>query len=269
MSESSDHAAGDGDKAVNEAAEPSIMDLPLVTAPHISGEYDQAQEYEAQQYEPQESEARDEAADEANDGAKDESIDDAASAAQAQAVPAQSRRFLMLAATLAFAAAFGSFVGSVSGSGLVQFISPARPAAATDNTIEATRQMKAELAEITAIKASLENAARASTSQYTKIADRLDQLDRRAASTSAPDVTGSLTGAAQSDQLPKIVDRILQDWTVDDVQEGRALVESRYGGVFDVGAGSILPGLGRVDTIKRQDGRWVVLTARGTITSGR
>jgi hypothetical protein len=269
MSESSDHAAGNGDKAVNEAFEPSALDLPIVTAPHISGEDDEAQEYEAQRYEAQEYEARDEAADEAADEAEDQPVDDAASAAEAQAAPASSRRFLMLAATLAFAAAFGSFVGSVSGSGLVQFISPTRPIAATDNTIEATRQMKAELAEIDPIKTSLENAARASTSQYTKIADRLDQLDRRAGPTSAADVTGSLAGAAQSDQLPKIADRILQDWTVDDVQDGRALVESRYGGVFDVGAGSILPGLGRVDTIKRQDGHWVVLTARGTIMSGR
>lgn len=262
MSESFDHAAGNGDKAVNEAEKPSGMDLPVVRAPHISG--DDAQEYEA----------RDEAADEARDEAADESagepVDQTASAAAAQAAPAQSRRFLMLAATLAFAAALGSFVGSVSGSGLVQFISPTRPAAATDNTIVATQQMKAELAEINAIKTSLENAVRASTSQYTKIADRLDQLDRRSASSSAPDVTGSLANAAaQSDQLPKLADRILQDWTVDDVQDGHALVESRYGGVFDVGAGNILPGLGRVDTIKRQDGHWVVLTARGTITSGR
>ena len=54
-----------------------------------------------------------------------------------------------------------------------------------------------------------------------------------------------------------------------DVQSGRALVESRYGGIFDVGEGSTLPGVGRVDTIKRQDGQWIVLTARGTITSGR
>ena len=258
MSESSDHAAGNGDKAINGAEKSSLMDLPVVTAPHISG--DDAQEYEA----------RDEAADEARDEAADEPVDQTASAAAAQASPAQSRRFLMLAATLAFAAAFGSFVGSVSGSGLVQFISPTRPAAATDNTIVATQQMKAELAEISAIKTGLENAARATTSQYTKIADRLDQLDRRSASSSTPDVTGSLANAAaQSDQLPKLADRILQDWTVDDVQDGRALVESRYGGVFDVGAGSILPGLGRVDTIKRQDGHWVVLTARGTITSGR
>jgi hypothetical protein len=61
----------------------------------------------------------------------------------------------------------------------------------------------------------------------------------------------------------------LQDWIVHDVQNGRALVESRYGGLFAVAAGSVLPGIGRVDTIKRQDGHWVVLTARGTITSAR
>lgn len=54
-----------------------------------------------------------------------------------------------------------------------------------------------------------------------------------------------------------------------DVQNGRALIESRNGGMFDVGAGSFLPGVGRVDSIKRQDGQWIVLTARGTITSGR
>ena len=261
MSESSDHVAGDGDKPVDET-QTSVMELPVVAAPQISGEDHEAQEYEAQEYE-----AHREAADEGSDETKDEP-NEAASAAQVQTAPVQSRRFLMLAATLAFAAAFGSFVGSVSGSGLVQFIAPARRAAATDNTIAATQQMKAELAEISAIKASLENAARVSTSQYTKIADRLDQLDRRTASAPA-DVTGSLAGGAQSDQSSKLADRILQDWTVDDVQDGRALVESRYGGVFDVGAGSILPGLGQVDTIKRQDGRWFVLTARGTITSGR
>ncbi len=68
---------------------------------------------------------------------------------------------------------------------------------------------------------------------------------------------------------PKFTDRILQDWVVQEVQGGRALVENRYGGVFDVGSGSTLPGVGRVDQIKRQDGQWLVLTERGTITSGR
>ena len=58
---------------------------------------------------------------------------------------------------------------------------------------------------------------------------------------------------------------MLQDWIVHDVQNGRALVESRYGGLFAVSAGSVLPGIGRVDTIKRQDGHWLVLTGRGAI----
>jgi len=250
MSESSDHTPGDGEKAVNEAAETNVTNLPIVMAPKLSGADDGLDQ--------EESEVQDETANEAADEANE---------AAAPAAPPQSRRFLMLAATLAFAAAFGSFVGSVSGSGLVQLIHPSRPAPGTENTTQAMQQIQAELAEIGAIKTSLENAARNSTSQYTKIADRLDQLDRRTAST--PDVTGSLPSTGQPDESPKLADRILQDWTVDDVQNGRALIESRYGGVYDVGAGSILPGIGRVDTIKRQDGQWVVLTARGTITSGR
>ena len=48
----------------------------------------------------------------------------------------------------------------------------------------------------------------------------------------------------------------------------RALVASRYGGEFLVTPGSVLPGLGQVDAVKRQDGQWVVVTARGLITEG-
>jgi len=246
MSESSDHTARDGERAVNDAAEPTVVNLPVVMAPQLSGADDELNDVEG--------EASEDAAPTADEAA-----------APAPAAQAQSRRFLMLAATLTFAAAFGSFVGSVSGSGMVQFIYPPRPAPGAENTT--MQQIKAELAEIGAIKTSLENAARNNNSQFAKIADRLDQLDRHTAS--AADVTGSLTGAAQPDDSSKLADRILQDWTVDDVQNGRALIESRYGGVYDVGTGSILPGIGRVDTIKRQDGRWVVLTARGTVTSGR
>ena len=52
-----------------------------------------------------------------------------------------------------------------------------------------------------------------------------------------------------------------------DVRGNRALVASRYGGMFAVAAGGFLPGLGRVETIKREDGQWVVVTGRGVITS--
>jgi len=184
----------------------------------------------------------------------------------ATASPTHSSRFLQLAATVAFIAAFSSFVGSVSGAGFAHFYYPTTPAAesvqvSADTTLQ---QLKGEFA---ALKAEVDSTMRGTNGQYSKIADRLDRLDQHFAS--AADTTGSIASstAAESAQ-PKINDRILQDWAVRDVQNGRALVESRFGGIFDVGAGSVLPGVGRVDSIKRQDGQWLVLTARGTITSG-
>jgi hypothetical protein len=229
---------------VPDAGVSPIVNLPAIVAPNIS----------ASQEEP-----------------KDEAPDGAA----APAMP-RSKRFAMLAASVAFAAAFGSFVGSVSGSGLARLIfpppsTPAAPAIGGENTLAAMREIKLELAGIAAMKANLETATRATTSQYAKIADRLDRLDQRsaaAAETTASLPTVPLSAATAADPA-KLSDRVLQDWIVHDVRNGRALVESRYGGLFDVGAGSVLPGIGRVDLIKRQDGHWVVLTVRGTITSAR
>jgi hypothetical protein len=129
--------------------------------------------------------------------------------------------------------------------------------------------MKLELTELTAIKSNLDSTTRSTSTQLAKLSDRLDKIDQH---TVAAEVTGSITTAAVTSQpaaAPKIPDRILQDWVVQDVQSGRALVANRYGGMFDVGEGSMLPGIGRIDSIKRQDGQWLVLTERGTITSGR
>jgi hypothetical protein len=190
-----------------------------------------------------------------------------------------SKRFLMLAASVAFAAGFGSFVGSVSGSGLVRLIYPpsapmSAPAAPVESTAAVMHEIRLELAEVSALKTSVQNAAQNTTSEYAKLADRLDRVDQRAGGVDQRagevETTGSLPPAlsAAADQ-PKLSDRVLQDWIVHDVQNGRALIESRCGALFDVGAGSVLPGIGRVDMIKRQDGHWVVLTARGTITSAR
>jgi hypothetical protein len=256
MADTPDSAAGGGDAAANESGAVRI-NLPAVVAPRLSAAADQAQAA---------------AADESEDG-------------KAAAAPARSKRFVMLAASVAFAAGFGSFVGSVSGSGLARFIYPPSPPPAptsgVENTIAAMREIKLELAAVSALKASLDSAARATTNQYAKIADRLDRIDQRNAA--AAETTASLPAVTQAvsstqtaalavttpPELPKLSDRILPDWVVHDVQNGHALVESRYGGLFAVSAGSVLPGIGRVDMIKRQDGHWVVLTARGTITSAR
>ena len=255
MAETSDHAAGDGDTAATDGGATRI-NLPAVVAPQLS------------------------AADHGETSAADESAQTKTTAA-----PARSKRFVALAASVAFAAGFGSFVGSVSGSGLARFIypppqAPAAPTSGIENTIAAMREIKLELAAVAALKASLDSAARATTNQYAKIADRLDRIDQRsvavvettaslpaATQASAPAQTAAL--AAVTSESQKLSDRILPDWVVHDVQNGHALVESRYGGLFAVSAGSVLPGIGRVDMIKRQDGHWVVLTARGTITSAR
>jgi hypothetical protein len=239
LDNSSDENACNGGNAEAGAAK-SHENLPMVVAPKLGAGEDEAME-----------ETPGEPADEP---------------AATGAAP-NSTRFLVLAASVAFAAAFGSFVGSVSGSGLARFIYPAFPASGAPNVNEAARAMNLQLAELNTIKASLEAAARNTNTQVAKLADRLDRFDQH---TAATDITGSIaTSAAPAAESAKLTDRILQDWIVQDVQNGRALVESRNGGIFDVGAGSVLPGIGKVETVKRQDGQWVVITARGLITSGR
>ena len=52
------------------------------------------------------------------------------------------------------------------------------------------------------------------------------------------------------------------------VYDGTAYIEGRMG-VIQVERGETLPGGGRVEEIKRQDGRWVVVTSKGLIVSQR
>jgi hypothetical protein len=58
-------------------------------------------------------------------------------------------------------------------------------------------------------------------------------------------------------------------WSVRDVYRGVAMLQSRLGGMVEVEPGDVLPSLGRIESIRRQDGRWVVVTSRGMITSMR
>jgi hypothetical protein len=216
----------------------------------------------------------------------------AAGGAAAVAAPSRSSRFALLAASLALAAGLGAVVGSLSASGLAHF-SPVAAAAPKSGMAEANalQAVKAELAEFSALKASLDGTARNANSQFAKIVDRLDRVERAqiepaakiahmaeaidrlekknvmAAASAAPETTGAIPNkqpAAPAET--KLPDKILQNWVVQDVRRGRALVENSSGGVFAVASGSVLPGLGLVESIKRQDGQWVVVTARGVIT---
>jgi len=255
MAQSADNSPGDNEKAKPEAAEtqgtnPLDKNLPMVVAPKLGAGEDET---------------------------FDEAPSEPESEAHASATAVPSTRFLALAASVAFAAAFGSFVGSVSGSGLAHFVyaepAAAPVAASSEASADTLRAVKQQLAELSAIKANLDTASRNSTSQFAKLADRLDKIDQH---TAAAETTGSIAAApampaaaapAGPSEPAKLTDRVLPNWVVQDVRYGRALVESNRGGLFEVSAGSVLPGLGRVGSVKRQDGQWVVVTENGMITS--
>jgi len=87
------------------------------------------------------------------------------------------------------------------------------------------------------------------------------------------DVTGSVTPPAAVAALPATpakpeVARLptVEGWVLRDVGHGGALIESRRG-IFEIYTGDSIPGVGRVDAIRKQDGRWVVVTSKGLIVS--
>lgn len=201
------------------------------------------------------------------------------------AAPTRTSRFALLAAALAIAAALGSFVGPLSASGLGHmWPGGATYIAADANMLQA---VKATIAEFSMIRASIDGATRNANSQFAKLAERLDRVERAQAdpakigriadavdqlgkrALAPPEITGSIAAGQPPATEVKTTDRILEGWIVADVQGGNALVESHYGGMFDAAPGSTIPGLGRVESIKRQDGKWVVVTAHGTIMSAR
>ncbi len=244
--------------------------LPVIWSPKLDASEAEQSEHESLEADAQEAEP-----------APDEAAAAEASGDAGSAAPPRSFRFVLLAATIALAAALGSFLGTIGASGIARLM----PSADGGDPTDFEHTMKAQLAELNAVKVNVEAAARNANTQFAKIADRLDRVEHAEADpakiahivdtvdrldkrmTSAGDLTGSIASPPAADQ--KIADRTLDGWVVQDVQGGRALIENRNGGMFDVGAGSVVPGLGHIDAIKRQDGQWVVLTARGMITQGR
>jgi hypothetical protein len=204
----------------------------------------------------------------------------------------RSLRFALLAATIVVAAGLGSFVGALTASGFGRRDVADATAPRSAETRNVLQALNKQLAELNALKASLDTSNRSTGMQFAKITDRLtslehaqaepaaklarlaetvDRLDKRAAA--APEITGSIARPPQPQPavapVPTASERILNDWIVRDVRNGRALVENRYGGVFVAAAGGNLPGLGHVEGVRRQDGGWIVVTAKGTITSDR
>lgn len=197
---------------------------------------------------------------------------------------ARQRRLVLLAASLAIAASIGALIGSLSTYSLARQKPEPEPA----------RNLQAALTQVTkdvaALKASIDSANRAATAQMAKINERFDRseraqaepaakiaalndtvtrLEKRIASNDAAraDITGSIpqhAAAAKDASKPPII----EGWVLRGAYRGRAILENRDT-IYEVMPGADLPGLGRVQTITRQDGRWVVVTPKGLIVSMR
>jgi hypothetical protein len=194
-------------------------------------------------------------------------------------------RFALLAACVAVAASLGAIGGSLGVSGLHQETPVAAPAVrheATDDVRalkETVVQLRANVRtlneSIAALRTSLNTSSSAANTQLAKITETLDRVERgqeRRVATlpPAPEPTGSITQAGSAnDQKAAAKLPVLDDWIVRKVYDGTALVEGRRYGIIEIGAGDMLPGLGRVQEIKRQDGHWVVVTPKGLILPRR
>jgi hypothetical protein len=185
------------------------------------------------------------------------------------------KRYALLAASMAIAAAFGAAVGAVSTGGFSK--APAVDIAAMEEN-KTTQQSVAHLTkEITNLKASLDAANKAAHSQIAKLSDRLSR--------ETADITGSITPPrafppAQQSTAPLPAPRppqaaetfprqsIVPDWSIRETRDGYVYVQG-HGEVYQVVPGAPLPGLGAVERIERQDGRWLVVTPKGIIVSMR
>ena len=212
--------------------------------------------------------------------------------AAAAAVPttrSQVSRFALLAASLALAAGFGGMVGALGATSLLR---PApEPVAATGRTgLEEFQALKENVVqarvELAAMKASIEAGNRHANSQLTKIGERIDRVERTQTEpvaklgkaieslerltrgdTQSKDVTGAIAPAPPSAAAP-VKPTTVEGWVVRDVHRGTALLEGRMG-LIEVDQGDLVPGLGRVEAIRKQEGRWVVQTPKGLIMPAR
>lgn len=202
-----------------------------------------------------------------------------------QDASAPSNRFPLLAASLAVAAALGAMVGGLVATSVVRSAPPA--VVASKSGLEDVQALKEQVVQVrvdlAALKASIDAGHRNANAAFTRIGERVDRIDRTQSEPVAKltkaieaferrsDATGSITppqsiaGAGQPARQPGSV----EGWVLRDVQRGTALIEGRMG-IIEVDQGDVVPGLGRIEAIRKQDGRWVVVTSKGLITtSGR
>jgi hypothetical protein len=211
---------------------------------------------------------------------------------QAAANVLSKRRISAIAAVIALAAVAGALGGALATAGLGHLN-------ADDTTKTAGLQARALEESIMRLDADIAALKKQSVAQAGKIGDRFDRIEKaqaepvaklarlsdaveklKATPTPAPqpvaavaapapkEVTGSIQAPVPTPAPKPEIARLptVEGWVLRDVANGGAMIEGRQG-IYEVYAGDPVPGLGRVDAIRKQDGRWVVVTSKGLIVA--
>ena len=223
------------------------------------------------------------------------------SAPAASITYARISRHAPLAASIAIVAALGVMGGALGASGLLWSSAPTEVAEAAPmpTNVDETRALHGTLAQLrtdlAALKTSIDAGAKGTSGQLAKLAERieraeraqaepttkitkaiesLERLEKRVDALTGREATGAVSApqqnaAATPQALQQPPTTVIPGWIVRDVYRGAAIIQGRGFGMMEVEAGDTIPGVGRVESIRRQNGRWVVVTSRGLITAAR
>ena len=200
----------------------------------------------------------------------------------------RARRNVMRAATLVIAAGLGAIAGVLS-THVLPSATPKQDVASLEERQAMQKSIVLLAKEVTALKSNVDKAEKSMQTQVVKISARVDAAKREAAredkhdtivtgSIAAPASTASKTVAAATaatitaplpQPRPAVTQaaQVVKGWSAYVAPDGAVLVEQQGGDLFQVSTGAPLPGLGRIEAIRRDGAHVEVVTAKGVIVS--
>jgi hypothetical protein len=143
---------------------------------------------------------------------------------------------------------------------------------ATAVSFDSVQQLKTMAQDLTLVRQKIEQLTDAQQQMTQKIASlqalQQDIKQKESSPPSSPAVPVPLRKIERTVAAPPAPRAILRDWWINNARNGHVYVQG-HGNVYRVVPGTPLPGLGAVEQIKRQNGRWVVMTPKGIIASMR
>jgi hypothetical protein len=197
--------------------------------------------------------------------------------------PVTTSQKVLRGATVALAITIGATGGTFSAIGFLEYtqLTQVTEAAPMPTLVDENRAVWSAVTQlqndIAVLKSNSESTPRAGSSnssttsnntnsQLSNLNERFDRLERRIDALAIKETTGSVPAAP----LPKAAPNApLAGWSVRDVYRNAALIQGTKLGMMEVSPGDNIPGLGRIHSIRQQDGRWVVITSRGIIAQPR